>query len=118
MATEKSRFATEYTSNQLTFTRGTTSDILTVGVYHDTDETADPTVAQFTPVTLVEPGDPLAETGKIDVLALIGPKLGADLDLAGPATSADPPVVYHRWVLIQTAQEDIIEGPIDTVTIT
>lgn len=118
MAVTKSRFGTEFSANAITFTRGTSAQITAVGVYHDTDPDADPNVAAFTTVTLVEPGDPLGETGKIDVLSLIGPKAGADLNLAGPTNPGDPPIEYWRWVLVQTAQEDIIRGPIDKVTIT
>lgn len=110
MAVEKYAQATEYIAYQVTFTRGTTNDITNVGVYYNTDQGADPAVVDFIGVTLVEPGDPLGETGKVDVLALVGPKAGADLNLSTPGT-------YWSWVLIQTANEDIIEGPLGSVTI-
>lgn len=106
------RSATEYAANELTIVRGSVADIVAVGVYHDTDPGVVPTIAQFTTVTLVDgvanPSDPLAEAGKIDVMSSIGPKVGADLSLT--------PGIYQRWVLVQTADEDIIRRP-DTLEI-
>ena len=104
--------ATEYRANAITITRGLVSDITGVGVYHTTNPNEVPTAAQFTPVTLVDgvnsPTDPLAENGVIDVLSLIGPKESADLVLT--------PGDYQRFVLVQTANEDIIRK-VDTVTV-
>lgn len=97
---------TEYVANELTLTRGSVTDIVSVGVYHTTNPATVPTVAQFTAATLVKPGDALAEGTKIDVLSLIGPRGGASL-AAGD---------YQRWVLVSTATEDIIRRP-DTITI-
>ncbi|TDE40488.1 hypothetical protein E1295_31815 [Nonomuraea mesophila] len=95
--------ATEYLANALTITRGSVDNITGVGVYHDINPDTVPTVEDFTMVTLVdgtaEPPDPLAETGVIDVLSLIGPRAG-DVVLT--------PGDYQRWVLITTATEDII----------
>lgn len=112
MAAELYNTATEFVANALTLTRGTVSDLLVVGVYHTVNPAEIPTVAQFTEVTLVDGTvDPLpanAEEGVIDVLSLIGSKVGADLALA----AGD----YQRWVLVQTAQEDIIRRP-DTITV-
>lgn len=106
------RSATEYVANELTIVRGSVANIVTVGVYHDVDPGVIPTVAQFTTVTLIDgvanPSDPLAEAGKIDVLSSIGPKVGADLVLT--------PGTYQRWVLITTADEEIIRRP-DTLDI-
>lgn len=100
---------TEYLANELTMTRGTPADITAVGVYHDTDPSVIPDVADFTTVTLVQAGDPLAEAGvALDVLSLIGPKAGADDALVAGT--------YQRWVLVQTAAEDIIRRP-DTIEV-
>lgn len=96
---------TEYTANEITLHRGTVADLLTVGVFHTTDPSEIPDVADFTEVTLVDgtsPGDPLAEDGKIDVLALIGPRSGDETLVAGD---------YQRWVLVTTLTEDIIRRP-------
>lgn len=101
------RTGTEYVANELTFTRGTVADVISVGVFHSTDPTVVPTVAQFTTVQLVKPGDALADGTKTDALSLIGPRGGVTL------TPGD----YQRWVLVKTATEDIIRRP-DTLTIT
>lgn len=98
---------TEYVANSLTFTRGSASDITSVGVYHTTDPAVVPTVAQFTTVLLVKPGDTLAEGDNVDVLSLIGPRSGHVTLAAG---------TYQRWVLVKTATEDVIRRP-DTITI-
>lgn len=90
--------ATEYVANQLTISRGSVEDIVTVGVYHDEDPGNIPEVGDFTAVTLVDGTGPLAEGGRIDVLSLIGP--GGDEELV--------PGDYQRWVLVQTATENII----------
>lgn len=95
--------ATEYVANSLTFSRGSASDVTSVGVYHTTDPADIPAVSDFTIVTLVQPGDPLAEGQNIDVLSLIGPGVGADLSL----TAGD----YQRFVLIETSTEQIIRRP-------
>lgn len=100
------RTGTEYLANQLTFTRGTVADVVSVGVYMTTDATKVPTPAEFTTVTLVQPGDALAEGTKIDVLSLIGPR----------GTITLTPGDYQRWVLVKTATEDIIRR-VDVVTV-
>jgi hypothetical protein len=104
--------ATEYVANAITITRGSISDILTVGVYHNVNPATIPDVTDFVIVTLVNgntiPLPALAETGFIDILSLIGSKAGADL----PLTPGD----YQRWCLIQTTAEDIIRK-VDTITI-
>ncbi|MFF4779398.1 hypothetical protein ACFY05_41945 [Microtetraspora fusca] len=103
--------ATEYLANEITIKRGTITDITAVGVYHAINPNQIPAVDQFTRVQLVDgvkkPPDPLAEAGKIDVLSLVGPRNG-DVTL--------PPGDYQRYVLVQTATEDIIRR-IDTLTI-
>lgn len=99
---------TEYAANELTFARGTTDDILSVGVYHTTDPAEIPATDDFTDVTLVLPGDPLAEGTKIDVLSLIGPRDGDVVLDAG---------TYQRWVYVRTVTEDILRRP-DTLVIT
>ncbi|MGI5493893.1 hypothetical protein [Microtetraspora malaysiensis] len=101
---------TEYLANEITITRGTVSDITAVGVYHAINPNQIPAVGDFTMVTLADgtktPPDPLAEAGKIDVLSLIGPRGGTTL------TPGD----YQRYVLIQTATEDIIRR-VDVLTV-
>lgn len=112
MAVQLFNTGTEYVANQITLLRGDVADILAVGVLHLAPSDPVPAVEDFTTVTLVdgtaEPPDPLSEAEKIDVLSLIGPKIGADLALE--------PGTYQRWVLVQTAAEDIIRRP-DTVTV-
>ncbi len=100
------RTATKYAANNLTLVRGTVADITSVGVYHTTDPTVIPAVADFTLVQLVQPGDPLAEGTNLDVLSLIG--TGGDVAL--------PPGDYQRWILWTTATEKDISRP-DTLTI-
>ncbi|WND33940.1 hypothetical protein RI578_06385 [Streptomyces sp. BB1-1-1] len=118
MAVELYSTATEYTSNALTFTRGGPVNVTAVGVYHTTDLGEIPAVTDFTIVQLVNgvasPDGPLAQDGVIDVVALIGPAVGADLALT--------PGTYQRWVLVQTEGvdtrpgEDIIRKA-DTITV-
>ncbi len=103
---------TEYVANALTITRGSVSDIVTVGVYHTTDPNTIPAVDDFTTVTLADgtadDPDPLAEDGVIDVLSLIGAREAADLALeAGD---------YQRFILVTTATEDIIRK-VDVLTV-
>lgn len=100
---------TEYLANAITFTRGTSAAITAVGVYHNVNPATVPTVAAFTLVSLVKPGDALADGLNTDVLSLIGPKVGAHLLLAAGT--------YQRWVLVQTSTEDIIRK-VDTVDVT
>lgn len=104
---------TENVANTLTFERGSVADVTGVGVYHTIDPTTVPAVTDFTTVSIVDgTADPLpagAEAGKIDVMSLIGPKTGADVALS---TAGD----YQRWVLVQTATEDIIRK-VDVLTI-
>lgn len=103
MAVELYSTATEYVATEVTDLRGTSDDIVTVGVYHSVDPNAVPDIEDFTAVTLVDgtddPPDPLSEAGKIDVLALVGPRDG-DVTLAGGD--------YQQFVLLVTATEDII----------
>lgn len=94
---------TEYVANELTFTRGTVDDIVSVGVYHTTNPATIPVVADFTTVVLVEGTGPLAEGTKIDILSLIGPRAG-HVNLSTPGD-------YQRWTLVVTATEDIIRRP-------
>lgn len=108
MAASLYRTATEYIANAITITRGTVADITAVGVYHNIDPTIVPAVADFKAVQLVKPGEALAEGDNVDVLSLVGPKVGAHLSLlAGD---------YQRWVLVQTANEDKIRK-VDVVTV-
>lgn len=107
---------TEYTSNAITLLRGTVASITSVGVYHNSNPATVPTVADFTSVKLADGTNSgseyyaLAIPGEVDVVALIGPKAGADLSLAGGDVS------YQRWVLVQTTAEDIIRAA-DTITV-
>jgi hypothetical protein len=102
---------TEYVANAITFTRGNVSDVVSVGVYHNTNPTTIPAVGDFTTCILVDgtvlPLPPLGETGFIDILSLIGPR-GSGITLT--------PGDYQRWCLISTATEDIIRM-VDTITI-
>lgn len=104
--------ATEYVSNAVTLLRGEVGDITLVGVYHTLDPDEVPQVDDFTTVTLVDgtadPPDDLAQVGVIDVLSLIGTKEGADLALA----EGD----WQRWILLQTATEDVIRK-VDVITV-
>lgn len=113
MALEVYSTGTEYLANQITLTRGTVGDIARVGVYHNTDPNVKPTPEQFTTVDLVNgtttPPDPLAETGKIDLLSLIGAR-------SSEPSLALAPGDYQRWGLVSTATEDIIRK-IDTITV-
>jgi hypothetical protein len=100
--------ATEYLANALTFSRGSAADVIEVGVYHSLNPLYVPSEADFVQVTLVEPGDPLAQGNVIDVLSLVGPGPGADLALA--------PGDWQRWVLVKTNTEVIIRK-VDVVTV-
>lgn len=100
--------ATEYVANALTFDRGTVDDITAVYVYHTADPNASPTELDFTQVQLVKPGDPLDSGGNIDVVSLIGPGVGAHLQLV----AGD----YQRFVAVATADEFIIRKT-DTLTV-
>jgi len=111
--------ATEYTSNALTFTRGGPTQVTAVGVYHTTDVNYVPAVVDFTTVQLIDgvtnPTDPLAQDGVVDVVAQIGPAVGADVSLAAGT--------YYRWILIQTQAigprpgENIIRKAPDTLVV-
>lgn len=99
---------TEYIANEITIKRGTVADITAVKVYHTTNPAYLPVISDFTTVTLVPGSGALAEGTKIDVLSLIGPKAGqVVIPIAGD---------YQRWILVQTASEDIIRRP-DVITI-
>lgn len=102
---------TEWTANQLTLTRGSVSAITSVGVYHNTDPSVVPTVADFVTVRLVDgtipDPDPLAEVGFIDIITLVGPR-GGDITLM----TGD----WQRWCLVSTATEDIIR-PTDVIEV-
>lgn len=102
---------TRYVAAAFDLTRGVPGDITGVGVKFHADPNHVPTAASFTTVLLVEPGDPLADDSiapKLDILALVGPKAGADLALA----AGD----WQAFTLIQTASEDIIDHA-GTVTV-
>ena len=105
---------TEYTSNALTLIRGTAADITSVGVYHNVNPSTIPAVSDFITCTLADGTDPLsvnyplAVKGELDVVALIGPKVGADLALATGT--------WQRWILVQTVMEDVIRK-VDTITV-
>jgi len=110
--------ATEYIANQLTLTRGSVSDITSVGIYVNVNPNIIPTVPQFTTVTLVDgtilPKPPLAVTGQVDVITKVGP--GATGVPAGDLATLTAGS-YQVWLLIKTASEAIIRK-VDTLTIT
>ncbi len=97
----------EWVANEITMLRGTIADVTSVGVYHTTSPNAVPAVAQFVVVTKVVPGDPLAEGDKNDVASRVGARAGAIALAAGD---------YQRFVLLVTADEDIIRY-VDTITV-
>ncbi len=98
---------TEFLMNEVTMLRGTDADIVSVGVFHSTSPNAVPSVSQFTTVTLVRPGDALAEGAKTDIASRIGNRAGAISLVAGD---------YQRFVLLVTASEDIIRY-VDVITV-
>ena len=110
------RTATEYLANQITFTRGTVSDVVTVGVYMNTDPSIVPTPAQFTTVLLIShtttPASPLLDGTKTDIVSKVGPGFGS----ISPGHLNLTPGDYQRWTSVSTADEFIIRRP-DVVTI-
>jgi hypothetical protein len=110
--------ATEYIANTLTITRGSVSDISSVGIYVNTNPNTIPTVGSFTAVLLVDgtilPKPPLAVTGQVDVVTKVGP--GGSGVSAGdlPSLTAGS---YQVWILVKTASEAIIRK-VDTLVIT
>jgi hypothetical protein len=110
--------ATEYTANQLTLTRGTEADIVSVGVAMESNPATIPTFGAFTTVLLIgpvtTPGHVLLDGTKIDVVAKVGPGGGGVSAGHVPALVAGD---YQRWVMVKTADEIIIRRP-DVVTIT
>jgi hypothetical protein len=122
--------ATEYIANAITLTRGHVSDITGVGIYVNTNPLIEPTISQFTMVTLLDGTasvpPPLAVPGEIDVLTKVGAAVPA-----GPAQGTPPsapaipagdlaaltPGSYQVWILVRTAAEAIIRK-VDTLTIT
>lgn len=108
MAVTINRGATEYVGDPVTFTRGSASDIVSVASLHTQDPTLRPLVAQFVhAATLVSSQSHPLWAGTVEVVTRIGPRAGA-VSLA--------PGDWQRWVLVSTADEDIIEST-GTVTI-
>ena len=110
--------ATEYIANAITLTRGHASDIVSVGIYVNTNANIVPTVSQFTTVTLVDGTaggtlPPLAIAGEIDVLTSVGP--GSSPVPPGQLSTLTAGS-YQVWILIKTANEAIIRK-VDTLTI-
>lgn len=103
---------TRYTYNQVTFLNGTQGDVISVGLYHTTSATYIPVTTDFTTVTLNDgtatPPDPLAITGQIDIVGLIGSR--------GQITNLTTAGDYQRWIYIKTSTEDII-AQVDVVTV-
>lgn len=98
---------TEYVRDPVTLGFGTVDDIASVGYFHAAAGVI-PTVADFTAGTLVKADtDPLWD-GKAEVVTLIGARLGAVALAAGD---------WQRWILITTADEDIIRAS-GTITVT
>lgn len=114
--TDLYRSATEYVANELTLLRGTVSDIVSVGIDMESNPATIPVVTDFTTVLLISPtttpGSPLLDGTKIDVVSKIGPGGGAVSPGHFTLVQGD----YQRWVLITTADEQIIRRP-DVVTI-
>jgi hypothetical protein len=108
MSVTMAHTATQYLANSLTFTRGSAADVLGVGVYYASDPNEVPAVDDFVEARLVQPGDPLAEGQLTDILARPGARPDADVALA----KGD----YQVWLLVTTADEDIIIKQ-DTVTV-
>ncbi len=95
---------TRYVGVAFTLGRGTPADITAVGIRFHADPNHVPTVAEFANVTLVQPGDSLADPTigtKLDIVALVGARLSADVALA----AGD----WQAFSLIVTAAEDIID---------
>jgi hypothetical protein len=119
--------ATEYIANAISLTRGHVSDITGVGIYVNTNPNIEPTISQFTMVTLLDGTasvpPPLAVPGEIDVLTKVGP--GASAVTGPPAYPAVPAGdlaaltagSYQVWILVRTSAEAIIRK-VDTLTIT
>ena len=97
---------TEFLASEVTMERGTVEDIVSVGVYFTADPEEIPDVADFTIVSLVdgnaEPLDPRATPGRVDIIALVGPR-GGDVVLTEGT--------YQLWTLITTATEDVVRRP-------
>lgn len=101
------RTGTEYTSNTLTLARGSLSDVESVGVYHSTAPNEVPDLIDFTTVQVVTETDPLGSPGTLQIITKVGPR-GGDVTLTQG--------VYQRYVLVVTANEDIIRR-VDTLEI-
>jgi len=101
---------TEYVRNAITLIDAEVTDVASVGVFHG-DANEIPTVAQFLAAQLVDgvndPDNPLATPDAVTVVSLIGPRGGVE---------ALTPGTYQRWVLVTTANEDIIRR-VDTITV-
>lgn len=118
MSTSLFSTATEYIANAITLSRGVVGDIVSVGIYVNTDPNTIPEASDFTTVTLVDgtgslPLPALAVAGEIDIVTKVGPGGGSvsagDLSTL---TAGD----YQVWTLIKTASEIIIRK-IDALTI-
>ncbi len=105
--------ATEYIAVPITLGRGTVASISSVGMYLDPTLAAIPTVGSFTTVLLVDgttlPLPALGVSGEVDVLALVGPGAGSNFAALTVTT-------YQIWILVTTANEQIIRK-CDTLTI-
>jgi hypothetical protein len=106
MAAEFFGTGTDWVFAELTLTRGSVSDIESVGVHMDADPNARPTVAEFSPATLVDgtatyPG-PLAISGRVDIAV----RVGARSDV--PAALQLSPGDYQMFTCVTTADEDDI----------
>ena len=97
--------ATEYRRNALTIVQGTVGDITSVGIAlrSNPNDVPDPSgtgLGEFTEVSLDETGP--------DIVTLIGPRNG---DIEAPAVGD-----YQVFILVRTADEDIIRRP-STLTV-
>jgi hypothetical protein len=114
--------ATEHIAVEFDLTRGVFADIVSVGMYLTTDPAEVPLVSEFVPVVAVDgtgtpPLPPLAEAGKMDIVAKVGPGGGAVTAGHFNFSSLTAPETDHQvWTLITTATEHIIRRP-DVLTI-
>lgn len=108
MVVEIPRGGTEYVGDPITVGRGSINDILTSKSFHTQDPTIKPIVADFVdPASVIRSSTNPLWAGVTEVVTRVGPR--------GEVTLA--PGDWQRWVLLSTADEDIIEAT-GVVTIT
>ena len=85
---------TRYVANPFILGRGLLADITNVGVFHTEELNQIPVPADFLSVPLVAPPDSRVDSGRTDVLSLIGVHEPKDLTLGVGQ--------WQRWVLVET----------------